>query len=67
MSNPIDLLLIAWVSGLVSALEQSRWLEDYAKHIDMSTLDDAQGARLVPAFCTDGQPETRSRSPPSTT
>jgi len=50
LSNPINLMLIAWVQGYVSAANIAL-LEDDGKHIDMNTLDDAKVLHLVQDFC----------------
>jgi hypothetical protein len=50
LTNPINLLLIAWVQGYVSAANIAL-LEDDAKHVDLSTLDDAKLLGLVQTFC----------------
>jgi hypothetical protein len=50
LGNPVNLLLYAWVQGYVSAANIAL-LEDDAKHVDMSTLDDAKVLSLVQGFC----------------
>jgi hypothetical protein len=50
LNNPINLLLVAWVQGYVSAANIAL-LEDDSKHVDMSSLDDAKVLRLVHDFC----------------
>jgi hypothetical protein len=50
LNNPINLLLIAWVQGYVSAANIAL-LESDAEHIDMSTLDDVKVLNLVEGFC----------------
>jgi hypothetical protein len=50
LNSPINLLLIAWVQGYVSAANIAL-LENDAKHVDMSTLDDAKVLSLVQGFC----------------
>jgi hypothetical protein len=50
LNNPVNLLLIAWVQGYVSAANIAL-LENDAKHVDMSTLDDAKVLNLVQGFC----------------
>jgi hypothetical protein len=50
LNNPINLLLVAWVQGYVSAANIAL-LENDAKHVDMSTLDDAKVLNLVQTFC----------------
>ena len=50
LSNPVNLMLYAWVQGYVSAANIAL-LEGGAKHIDMSTLDEAKVLNLVLGFC----------------
>jgi len=50
LANPLNLILYAWVQGYVSAANIAL-LEDSAKHIDMSTLDDRKVLYVVFAFC----------------
>jgi hypothetical protein len=50
LSNPINLLLLAWVQGYVSAANVAL-LEDDAKHVDMSALDEESVLTLVQSFC----------------
>src|SRR5215468_504181 len=50
LSNTINLLLVAWVQGYVSAANIAL-LEDDGRHVDMSALDDAKVLTLVQAFC----------------
>jgi hypothetical protein len=50
LTNPVNLMLYSWVQGYVSAANISL-LEDDAKHVDMSTLDEAKVLNLVLTFC----------------
>src|SRR5215468_10631024 len=50
LSNPVNLLLVAWVQGYVSAANIAL-LEDDSRHIDMSALDEDKVLTLVQAFC----------------
>ncbi len=50
LTNPVNLMLYSWVQGYVSAANISL-LEDDAKHVDMSTLDEAKVLSLVLTFC----------------
>lgn len=50
LSNPINLLLVAWVQGYISAANIAL-LEDDGRHVDMNTLDDTKVLTLVQAFC----------------
>ena len=50
LNHPPNYLLFYWVQGYVSAANIAL-LEDDAKHIDMSTLDDAKVLGLVQGFC----------------
>jgi hypothetical protein len=50
LSNPINLLLLAWVQGYVSAANIAL-LEDGSRHVDMNTLDEATVLALVQTFC----------------
>jgi hypothetical protein len=50
LSNPINLLLIAWVQGYVSAANIAL-LEDGGRHVDMNALDDVKVLSLVQDFC----------------
>ena len=50
LSNPINLLLVAWVQGYISAANIAL-LEDDGRHVDMNTLDDTKMLTLVQAFC----------------
>ena len=50
LSNPINLLLVAWVQGYISAANIAL-LEDDGRHVDMNTLDDTKVLTLVQGFC----------------
>ena len=50
LGNPVNLLLFAWVQGYVSAANVAL-LEEDARHVDMSQLDDAKVVALVQSFC----------------
>jgi hypothetical protein len=50
LDSPINMLLVAWVQGYVSAANIAL-LEDDRKHVDMNTLDDAKVLSLVQGFC----------------
>jgi len=50
LSNPVNLLLVAWVQGYVSAANIAL-LEDDGRHVDMSALDEDKVLTLVQAFC----------------
>ena len=50
LSNSINLLLVAWVQGYISAANIAL-LEDDGRHVDMNTFDDTKVLTLVQAFC----------------
>ena len=50
LSSPINLLLVAWVQGYISAANIAL-LEDDSRHVDMNLLDDTKVLALVQAFC----------------
>ncbi len=50
VANPINLALLAWVQGYVSAANIAL-LEEDARHVDMSTLDETELVTLVQTFC----------------
>jgi hypothetical protein len=50
LSNPINLLLVAWVQGYVSAANVAM-LEEGGRHVDMNALDETRVLTLVQAFC----------------
>jgi hypothetical protein len=50
VANPINLALLAWVQGYVSAANIAL-LEEDARHVDMSTLDETELVTMVQTFC----------------
>jgi hypothetical protein len=50
LSNPVNLLLLAWVQGYVSAANVSL-LENDGRHVDMNVLDETKVLTLVQTFC----------------
>ena len=50
LSNPVNIMLYAWVQGYVSAANVAL-LERSAKHVDIAALDDATVLKEVFAFC----------------
>ena len=50
LSNPVNLLLVAWVQGYISAANIAL-LEDDSRHVDMNALDDTKVLTLVQDFC----------------
>lgn len=50
LSNPINLVMISWVQGYMSAANIAL-LEEDSKHVDMSALDDVKVLALVQNFC----------------
>jgi hypothetical protein len=50
LSNPVNLLLLAWVQGYVSAANVSL-LENGGRHVDMNVLDTTEVLTLVQTFC----------------
>jgi hypothetical protein len=50
LNNPVNVMLLAWVQGYISAANISL-LEDDSKHVDLSTLDGAKVLALVVDFC----------------
>jgi hypothetical protein len=50
LKNPVNLMLYAWVQGYASAANIAL-LEDGAKHVDISALDDGTVLNLVLGFC----------------
>ena len=50
LGNPINVLLVAWVQGYISAANIAL-LEDDGQHVDMNALDDTKIVTLVQAFC----------------
>jgi hypothetical protein len=50
LGNPVNLALMAWVQGYVSAANISL-LEDDGRHVDMNTLDETRVLTEIQAFC----------------
>ena len=50
LANPVNLALLAWVQGYVSAANIAL-LEDDSRHVDMNTLDENGVLTLVQTFC----------------
>jgi hypothetical protein len=50
LANPVNLALLAWVQGYISAANIAL-LEDDSKHVDMSTLEETRVLTLVQDFC----------------
>jgi hypothetical protein len=50
LSNPVNLMLYAWVQGYVSAANIAL-LEGGAKHVDMGAIDEGKVLNLVLGFC----------------
>jgi hypothetical protein len=50
LSNPVNVMLYAWVQGYVSAANISL-LENGGGHVDMSGLDEAKVLNLVVGYC----------------
>lgn len=50
LADPVNLALLAWVQGYVSAANISL-LEDDGRHVDMNTLDETRVLTLVQAYC----------------
>src|SRR3984893_251243 len=50
LTNPINLVMISWVQGYMSAANIAL-LEEDSKHVDMSALDDVKVLALVQNFC----------------
>ncbi len=50
LANPVNLALLAWVQGYVSAANIAL-LEDGSRHVDMNTLDATRVLALVQTFC----------------
>jgi hypothetical protein len=50
LGNPVNLVLMAWVQGYVSAANISL-LEDDSRHVDMSSLDETRVLTEIQAFC----------------
>jgi hypothetical protein len=50
LGNPINLVLVAWVQGYISAAN-ILLLEDDSRHVDMSALDETRVLTEIQAFC----------------
>jgi hypothetical protein len=50
LANPVNLALLAWVQGYVSAANIAL-LEKESRHVDMSTLDETRVLTLIQTFC----------------
>src|SRR5215467_8468298 len=50
VASPVNLALLAWVQGYVSAANVAL-LEDDSRHVDMSTLDETKVLTLIHEFC----------------
>jgi hypothetical protein len=50
LANPINLALLAWVQGYVSAANIAL-LEEESRHVDMKTLDETRVLTLIQTFC----------------
>jgi hypothetical protein len=50
LNNPLNVMLLAWVQGYISAANISL-LEDDSKHVDLSSLDEGKVLNLVVNFC----------------
>ena len=50
LNNPVNVMLLAWVQGYISAANISL-LEDDSKHVDLSALDERKVLALVVDFC----------------
>jgi hypothetical protein len=50
LNNPVNVMLLAWVQGYISAANIAL-LEDDAKHVDLSALDEGKVLSLVVNFC----------------
>jgi hypothetical protein len=50
LNNPVNVMLLAWVQGYISAANISL-LEDDSKHVDLSKLDEGKVLALVVDFC----------------
>jgi hypothetical protein len=51
LNNPVNLVLVAWVQGYVSAANIAL-LEDNGRHVDMNTLDETRVLTEIQAFCS---------------
>jgi hypothetical protein len=50
LANPVNLALLAWVQGYVSAANIAL-LEDDGRHVDMSALDETRVLTEIQAYC----------------
>src|SRR6516162_4072055 len=50
LNNPVNVMLLAWVQGYISAANIAL-LEDDSKHVDLSALDELKVLNLVVTFC----------------
>jgi hypothetical protein len=50
LNNPVNIMLYAWVQGYISAANIAL-LEDDAKHVDLSALDEGKVLNLVVGYC----------------
>ena len=50
LANPVNLALLAWIQGYVSAANIAL-LEDESRHVDMNSLDETRVLTLVQSFC----------------
>jgi hypothetical protein len=50
LANPVNLALLAWVQGYVSAANIAL-LEDDGRHVDMNALDEARVLTEIQAYC----------------
>jgi hypothetical protein len=50
IGNPVNLALLAWVQGYISAANVSL-LEDGGRHVDMNAVGDVKVLTLVQEFC----------------
>jgi hypothetical protein len=50
LNNPVNVMLLAWVQGYISAANIAL-LEDDSKHVDLSSLDEGKVLALVVNFC----------------
>jgi hypothetical protein len=50
LKSPVNVMLLAWVQGYISAANIAL-LEDDAKHVDLSGLDEGKVLNLVVTFC----------------
>ncbi len=50
LNNPVNVMLLAWVQGYISAANIAL-LEDDSKHVDLSSLDEGKVLTLIVNFC----------------